>query len=85
MALDLIIFSENKMWGKVTVVGGAVAKAVSRWLPTATARLRARSAHAQFVVDKVGLKQIFSKYFRFPCQSSFHQVLYPHNQPGQVQ
>jgi hypothetical protein len=32
-----------------------------------------------FVVDKVALRQVFSEYFSFPCQSSFHQLL--HNQP----
>jgi hypothetical protein len=32
-----------------------------------------------FVVDKEALGQVFSEYFGFPCQSSFHQVL--HNQP----
>jgi hypothetical protein len=26
-----------------------------------------------FVVDKVTLGQVFSQYFGFPCQSSFHQ------------
>jgi hypothetical protein len=26
-----------------------------------------------FVVDKVALGQVFSEYFGFPCQSSFHQ------------
>jgi hypothetical protein len=25
-----------------------------------------------YVVDKVALGQVFSKYFGFPCQSSFH-------------
>jgi hypothetical protein len=25
-----------------------------------------------FVMDKVALRQVFSKYFGFPCQSSFH-------------
>jgi hypothetical protein len=29
-----------------------------------------------FVVDKVALGQVFSEYFGFPCQSSFHQLLY---------
>jgi hypothetical protein len=33
----------------------------------------------RFVVDKVALGQVFSEYFGFPCQSSFHQLL--HNQP----
>jgi hypothetical protein len=26
-------------------------------------------------VDKVALGQVFSEYFSFPCQSSFHQLL----------
>jgi hypothetical protein len=38
-----------------------------------------------FVVDKVALGQVFSEYFGFACQSSFHQILDPHNHPGQVQ
>jgi hypothetical protein len=29
-----------------------------------------------FVVDKVALGQVFSEYFDFPCQSSFHQFLH---------
>jgi hypothetical protein len=28
-----------------------------------------------FVVDKVALRQVFSEYFGFPCQSSFHHHL----------
>jgi hypothetical protein len=38
-----------------------------------------------FVVDKVVLEQVFSEYFGAPYKSSFHQILHPHNQPGQVQ
>jgi hypothetical protein len=38
-----------------------------------------------FVVDKVALGHVFSEYFGFPCQSSFHQILQHHNHPGQVQ
>jgi hypothetical protein len=37
-----------------------------------------------FVVGKVALWQVFSEYFGFLCQSSFHQILHPHNNPGQV-
>jgi hypothetical protein len=37
-----------------------------------------------FVVDKVASGQVFSEYFGFPCHS-FHQILHPHNHPGQVQ
>jgi hypothetical protein len=66
-------------------VGRAMAQAVSRWLPTAAARIRPRSGHVGFVVDKVALGQVFSEYFGFPCQSSLHQILHPHNHPGQVQ
>jgi hypothetical protein len=40
-----------------------------------------------FVVDKVALGQVFSEYFGFPCQFSFHQLLHnhPHLSPGFVQ
>jgi hypothetical protein len=49
--------------------GRAAAQAVSRWLPTAAARVRAWSGHVGFVVDKVTLGQVLSEYFGFPCQS----------------
>jgi hypothetical protein len=64
---------------------GAIAQAVSRWLPTAAARVRARVWQMEFVVDKVALGQVFYEYFGFPCQSSFHQIIHHHNHPGQVQ
>jgi hypothetical protein len=32
-----------------------------------------------FVVDKAALGQVFSEYFGFPCQSSFHQLLPNHH------
>jgi hypothetical protein len=32
-----------------------------------------------FVVDKVALEQVFSEYFGFPCQFSFHQLLHTHH------
>jgi hypothetical protein len=38
--------------------------------------------HVGFVVDKVALGQVFSEYFGFPCQSSFHQLLHIHISPG---
>jgi hypothetical protein len=50
-------------------VGRAIAQAVSRWLPTAAA------SHVGFVVDKVALGQVFSEYFGFPFQFSFHQFI----------
>jgi hypothetical protein len=62
--------------------GRAIAQAVSRWIPTAAARVRARVWSMGFVVDKVALGQVFSQYFGFPCHSSLHQILYPHNHLG---
>jgi hypothetical protein len=58
---------------EIQVQGRAIAQAVSRWFPTAAARVRARSNHVGFVVDKLALGQVFSEYFGFPCPSSFHQ------------
>jgi hypothetical protein len=73
-----------KTLGRV-VVGRAVAQAVSRRLPTAAARVSDRAEHVEFVVDKVALGQVFSEYFGFPCQSSFHQFLHHHNHPRLAQ
>jgi hypothetical protein len=60
-------------------------QAVSCWLPTAAARVRVRIGHVEFVVGKVALGQVFSEYFGFPCQSSFHQFLHHHNHPELAQ
>jgi hypothetical protein len=32
-----------------------------------------------FVVDKVALGQVFSMYFGFPCQFSFHRLFHIHH------
>jgi hypothetical protein len=37
-----------------------------------------RLGHVGFVVDKVALRQVSSKYFGFPCQFSFHRLLHIH-------
>jgi hypothetical protein len=63
-------------------IGRAIAQAVSRWLPTAAARVRTRSSKVGFVVAKLTLGQVFSEYLGFPCQPSFHQILHHHNHPG---
>jgi hypothetical protein len=34
---------------------------------------------------KAALGQVFSEYFGFPCESSFHQFLHHHNHPGLAQ
>jgi hypothetical protein len=56
-----------------TFASRAISQAVSRWLPTMTARFRSW-------VWSSGIcgGQVFSKYFGFPCQSSFHQLLHNH-------
>jgi hypothetical protein len=36
------------------------------------------SGQVGFVVDEVAPGQVFSEYFGFPCQSSFHQLLHNH-------
>jgi hypothetical protein len=67
-------------------IGRAIAEAVSRWLPTATARVGDRVWQVGFVVDKVASGQVFSEYCGFPYQNrSFHQLLHHHhNHPGQL-
>jgi hypothetical protein len=60
-------------------LGRAIAQAVSRRLPTAAARVRARSAHVGFVVDTVVVGQVFYEYFGFSCQFSFHRWLHIHH------
>jgi hypothetical protein len=37
------------------------------------------SSHVGFVVNKVVLRQVFSEYFGFPCQFSFHRLLHTHH------
>jgi hypothetical protein len=41
--------------------------------------LQLGSDHVGLVVDKVALGQVFSKYFDFPCQFSFHRLLQTHH------
>jgi hypothetical protein len=38
-----------------------------------------RSGHVGFVVDKVALGQVFSEYFGFVCQFSFHRLLHTYH------
>jgi hypothetical protein len=60
----------------VTVQGRAIAQAVSRWLPIAAVRGSSPVLVMwDFVVGKVALGQVFSEYFGFPCQISFHKLL----------
>jgi hypothetical protein len=76
------MITNDELWKQT---GHAIAHTVSRWLSTAAAQVRARLWQVGLVVDKVALGQVFSEYFGFPCQSSFHQIVHHHNHPGQVQ
>jgi hypothetical protein len=44
-----------------------------------SAKFEARSGDVGFVVNKVALEQVFSEYFRFLCQFSFHRLLHTHH------
>jgi hypothetical protein len=66
------------LWWRSLYLCTAIAQAVSRRLPTAVDQFKPRSGH---VVDKVALGQVFSKYFCFPCQFSFHRLLHTHHLP----
>jgi hypothetical protein len=66
--------------------GRAIAEAVSRWLPTALARVRARVWQVGFVVHKIAPGRFSPSTSVSPANHiSFHQLLHPHNHPGQVQ
>jgi hypothetical protein len=52
-----------------------IVQPVSRRLPIMAAGFRRRSDQVIFVVDKVTLEQVYSEYFGFPCQFSFHRLL----------
>jgi hypothetical protein len=48
------------------------------WFPPRRLGFDPGSGQVRFVVDKVMLGQVFSEYYGFPCQSSFHQLLHNH-------
>jgi hypothetical protein len=49
-----------------------------------TDTLEPGSGHVGFVLENVALGQVFSEYFGFPCQSSFHQLLHNHHHPSSM-
>jgi hypothetical protein len=62
--------------------GRAIAEAVSSWLPTAAARVQSRVWSSGICGGPSGVGAGFLRVLR--CHS-FHQILHPHNHPGQVQ
>jgi hypothetical protein len=59
--------------------GRAIAQAVSRRPSPTAALVRVQVRLCGFVVDKVALEQVFSEYFGFPCQFSFHRQFHSHH------
>jgi hypothetical protein len=64
--------------------GKAIAEAVSRWLPTAAARVQSRVWSSGICGEKIGAGAGFLRVLRFPLPF-IPQILHPHSQPGQVQ
>jgi hypothetical protein len=58
----------------------AIAQAVSRWFPSAAARVRAHVRTCGIYGGQIGAGGCFLLGdFGFPCQSSFHQLLHNHH------
>jgi hypothetical protein len=66
-------------------IGRPIAEAVSRWLPTAAARVRSQVWSSGICGGQSGAGAGFLRVLWFPYQFLFHQILHPHNHPGQVQ
>jgi hypothetical protein len=69
-------------------MGRAIAQAVSRWHPTAEARVRARVWSSGICGGQTGAGAGFLRVLRFPLQIFIpHQVLHnhPHQSSGAVQ
>jgi hypothetical protein len=47
--------------------------------PSRRPAFESKSGHVGFMVDKVAPEQVFSEYFGFLCQFSFHRLLHTHH------
>jgi hypothetical protein len=56
-----------------------ITQAVNRGFPPQLPVFEPRSSHMGFVVDKTALGEIFSEYFGFRYQFSFHRLLHIHH------
>jgi hypothetical protein len=64
-------FSENLIFNPARSKAETTSQALSCQLPG----FKPRSVHVGILVDRVVLRNIFSKYFRFPCQFTFSRLL----------
>jgi hypothetical protein len=62
--------------------GRAIAQAVSRWLPTAAARVRSRVWSSGIRGGQSGAGVVFLRVFQFPLP--IYQILRHHNHPRQA-
>jgi hypothetical protein len=81
-SLKYACWNEDRLWKKVNAYRSYRAAPYLRRLvagfPPRRPGFKPGYGHVVFVVDKVALGQVFSEYFTFPCQSSFHQLLHNH-------
>jgi hypothetical protein len=75
--LQLSFASTTKEYIKVTKMLGRPRH--SSGFPPRRPGFEPRSGHVEFVVDKVAVGQVFSEYFGFPCQLTFHRLLHIHH------
>jgi hypothetical protein len=59
-------YREMNMYGSKAVIGRAIAQAISRWLPTAAARLRSRVWSSAICGGQSGAGEGFLRVLRFP-------------------
>jgi hypothetical protein len=69
----------------IELVFRATAQTVSRPLLTLIPLVRYQVRSCGICSGQSGLGEAFSEYFGFPCQFSFHWLLYTHLSPGLVQ
>jgi hypothetical protein len=63
--------------------GRAVAREVSRQLPTTAEGFKPGSGHMGFVVDNAAMGQVFCECFGFPYQAFYRQLhTYHHSSSG---
>jgi hypothetical protein len=67
-------------------MGRAIAQAVSRWLPTAVARVRAQVWSSGICGGQSGAGAGFLRVLRFPLPIFIpSKILHHHDHPGQIQ
>jgi hypothetical protein len=81
---ELNVYYYNRKFQQASKEGRAIAQAVSRWLPTAAARVRFRVWSSGNCGGQSGAGAGFLRVLRFSCQTSFHQILHKNNHPGQA-